>query len=517
MSSATVARESVGAVAGSRAAEAARLDRGDLALSALLGAAATAVSASGSGTASLWGDEAASVLSAQRSAGSLFAMALHVDGVHALYYAALHLWMHWAGVSPFAVRFPSAVAIGVAVATLYLLGRRLRGRRFGILAAVVAAILPRLTDVGSEARSYAFTAAFAVILSLILVTQLQSPVLRRSRWVAYGVVVALGTLLFLWLALVAVAQLIVLLAARPAAVLSWLKTFGWAMVGASPVVIVAAFQHGQIAYLATRQKYDLTAIAVTPWFENHLVAAVAWPLVLAGLALAVRAWWVGRRHPDGAGSGQLALIPVLWMLVPGIALIAASPVISVYTPRYLAMCAPAVALLIAWPVDVLLRSAKPLPVAAGLVAIGALLASIVPVWSAQRTPYAKNDSDWSAISAVMAAHASPGDAVAFDDATWPSRRTRLALRTYPAGFAGLRDVTLRTPYFDTTRWYDASYTLAQASSLHRLDGVTRLWLIEYAIPGHVDTTGIRAARADGFHELRAIRLHRSEIIELVRG
>lgn len=90
----------------------------------LTGGAATAISMIGSATPSLWGDEAASVLSAERSVPSLLTMLQHVDAVHGLYYLALHFWIGVAGTSPFAVRAPSAVAIGICVAGIVVLGSR---------------------------------------------------------------------------------------------------------------------------------------------------------------------------------------------------------------------------------------------------------------------------------------------------------------------------------------------------------------------------------------------------------
>ena len=476
----------------------------DLAAAGALGVLAVAVSATGSGTASLWGDEAASLLSAERPLSSLAMMVQHVDAVHALYYLGLHTW------------------IGLAVTGLVVLGQRLRGLRFGILTGIIALAIPRLTDVGSEARSYAFTAAVAVGLTLLLTIQLQARMPRRQLWVAYGVLLAFGTLLFLWIALVAASHLLVLLLTRPELRRAGLATVGAAMAAASPVLVLAFLQRDQIAYLGTRQAFDAAAILVTPWFENTGVALAVWPLVVAGAALAVREWLLGRRDwAVPSPRAQVALLPLAWMLVPTTALIAGSAVVAVFTPRYLAMCAPAVALLAAAPLDALLaRSFRMRSLATGALAGGALLAVLVliaPVWAAQREPYAKNNSDWATISAEMSVLARPGDAVAFDDTVRPSRRTRLALRAYPAGFVGLRDITLEAPFTESTRWYDATYTVAEARELGRLDGVARVWVVEYALPGKVDDAGVASLKLAGFHQASSMRLHRSAILEFVRG
>jgi mannosyltransferase len=495
--------------------------RRDLAVAIGLGVLAVAVSATGSGVASLWGDEAASLLSAERSLPSLAMMIQHVDAVHALYYLGLHVWIGVAGTSPFALRFPSAVAIGLAVTGLVELGRRMRGLRFGILAGVIALMLPRLTDVGSEARSYAFTAAVAVALSLLLTIQLQDGMPRRRVWVAYVALLAFGTLLFLWVALIAAAHLLVILLTRRELLRTALASVGAAMAVASPVLVLAVFERDQIAYLETRQAFDATAILVTPWFENPAVALVMWPLVAAGAALGVREWLLSRRGGSTPSSGTpTALLPLAWMLVPIVALIAGSVVVAVFTPRYLAMCAPAVALLSAAPLDALARSRRRrrvAPAALAGVALLAVVALIAPVWASQREPYAKNSSDWAEISSEMALLAHPGDAVAFDDSVRPSRRTRLALRSYPAGFSGLRDVTLKTPFSQSTTWYDQTYTLTEARQLGRLDGVSRVWVVEYALPGAVDDADVAELKLAGFHQVSTVRLHRSAILEFVRA
>ena len=492
---------------------------------AAVGILGTAVSAIGSGTASLWGDEAASLLSARRSLPSLLAMVQNVDAVHGTYYLGLHFWILLAGTSPTALRFPSAVAIGAAAAGLVLVGARLRGLRYGILAGLLGAALPRMTDIGSEARSFAFSALIAVALTLLAVLALQRPRPRRRIWVAYGVLLALGIYVFLYLALIAISHLVVILLTRRDLLRDWSWSFVAALAAALPVVILAISERGQISYLETRQLYDITALFIFPWFENPVVAAVSWPLLLAGAGIAVREWRRGARStstPTTVATG--GLLPVAWLLIPPGLLLAASVVVAVFTPRYLAMSAPAVALLVAIPLDALVtvgyRSSggpRRLAAPAAWLVLAGLLAVTAPTWAEQRTPFAKNNSDWAQISAELGRLAQPGDAVAFDDATRPSRRPRLALRTYPAGFSGLVDVTLKTPYPLAPSWYDETYTLAEAHALGRLNAVTRIWLVEYAEPGVVDRDGVTTLTAMGFHRSRSVSTHRSEILEYVRA
>jgi mannosyltransferase len=144
-------------------------------------------------------------------------------------------------------------------------------------------------------------------------------------------------------------------------------------------------------------------------------------------------------------------------------------------------------------------------------------AFVAPIYLAQRTPYAKNGSDWAEISNTVGAHAKAGDAIVFDDGARPSRRPRLALHTYPAGFVGLKDVTLKTPADKSSTWYDRTYTVAAANQLGRFTGISRVWLVEYVLSGRPDTYGLADLNQMGFRVTAAYRTHSSQIIELVRG
>ncbi len=471
---------------------------------ATVGLLAIVISATASGNASLWGDEAASIMSAQRSLPSLFMMVQHVDAVHGLYYLGLHFWIEWFGASPFSVRFPSAIASGITTAGVVVIARQLRGIRVGVVAGLVCAILPRITDVGSEARSYAFTAAIATWLTVALIQLLRAPAARRRWWAGYAALLVLGTTLFIYLLLIAVAHFVVILLARRALWREWLITFGAVLLLTSPVLLFAFLERGQISYLATNQQYDMTALFVTPWFENPIEATVAWVLLLGGIVIAVQLARDGRRE---------MLIPIIWAFLPTIVLLLGSTVVAVYTPRYLAMCAPAVALLLAAPIEAMVASRSRAEAAVTFAIVVALFA---PVWVAQRGPYAKNDSDWAAISAQFAEHARPGDGVIFDGSVRPSRRPRLALRTYPAGFTGVIDLALKSPYTRNTTWYDSTYSVAHVIEMGRLDGLTRVWLVEWGSGSSVDRYGVAELAAAGFTPAARYSTHRSAIIEWVR-
>ncbi|GAA4267378.1 glycosyltransferase family 39 protein [Frondihabitans peucedani] len=481
-----------------------------------MGAIATLLSLLGSWIPSLWGDEAASVLSAQRSVPSLLGMLRHVDAVHGTYYLALHWWVAVFGPSPFSVRVPSAIAVGLGAVAVVHLAARLSGRRTALFAGLVYCLLPRVTYMGEEARAYALDAALAAWLLVLLVDLVQRRRTSRRAWVVYAVLLALGVYLFLYLALFVVVHGVVLLAARvPRTVWRrWLIATVAAMAAASPVIAVSISERAQVAFLANRNTTGFTSLAVGLWFSTWWVALVAWALI----AVAVVAW--ARRlllpaadRREHLSSPSIEAVTFAWLLIPGGLLLLSTLIVADFSGRYLSMCAPAAAL----AVGIGLERLASRRVALGITAAVVVLASCVPVYAAQRTPYAKNQSDWAEISATISEHSEPGQAVVFDETIKPSKRPRLAYRTYPAGFRGLDDVALAVPYDQAPTWHDETLTVSQAVSRRRLVGHSTVWLIEYATPSHVDVYGRSALESDGYSIVASYRTHRSVIYRLVHG
>lgn len=482
----------------------------------VLGVAGAMVSVLGSWIPSFWGDEAASILSAHRSIPSLFAMMGNVDAVHGAYYLGLHFWVGIFGSSPLAVRFPSALAVGVCVAGVVLLGTKLDSLKLGVLAGSICAVLPRVTSSGDEARSYAFSAAIAAWLTLILVDMVQRRRSSSTRWVAYGVLLAVGIYVFLYIALIAIAHAVILLcSSRTRTMLrAWLRTIMIVGLAVSPLLVMAVLERSQIAFLSRRSTADFHSLAVTLWFGTLAIAVLCWAGIFAAIGFFLYDLRKGRFTGllRGHANQSATFVAVSWLFIPTLVLFLSHFLVPDFTARYLSMCAPAAALLIAAGIARFAQF-RTLPI---VLAGAVILAAVVPDWVQQRGPYGKNNSDWEVISSEMAANAHPGDAVAFDDSTRPSRRTRLAMRTYPAGFAGLKDVTVKTPYFAGTSWHDTDYSIATSAVLGRLSGVNTVWLIDYATPTHTDTSGMADLHALGFTQTLTTHTHRSVIREFSR-
>jgi len=219
------------------------------------------------------------------------------------------------------------------------------------------------------------------------------------------------------------------------------------------------------------------------------------------------------RHSPVGPIAALEILALCWLIIPMGILVAAAPIMAGYTARYGTYAAPAAAVLMASGI----RRLAQLPLRRGAgpviatVAVTAVVAAAAPVWASQRTPFAKNQSDWDQIAEVIGSRARPGDAIVFDDGTRPSRRPRLAMDTDPAPFAAVDDVTLAVPYPNQDTWYDATMPVDVAARDGRFDGVRRVWLVEYRIGDAVDTWGVAALHRLGFRERQQILDHRSVI------
>ncbi len=503
----------------------------------ILSVIAFALSALGSWIPSFWGDEAASIMSAERPLPSLFVMLGNVDAVHGTYYFLLHFWIQAFGASPLSVRLPSALAVGAAVFGVVLLAERLASYRVAVLAGCVCVLLPRVTYMGEETRSYALSAACAVWLTVLLVRALSRRDRRWTAWIPYGVLLAASAYIFLFTLLIVVAHAVTILTVtRSGRVLrAWGAAVLASVLAAAPLLYWAFVERKQISYLQTADAVNAQTLGVDQWFGNVGLAILAWGLIAIGVVVAVRALLRarGRRRgeiadamrsargratafraagiltPREPGLPSLFAVAATWAFIPMLILLAGDLVSAMYTVRYLSFAAPAVALLIGL---VLALPARRWISVVGLVAV---LAASAPTYVYQRTPFAKNESDWAQIADTIKTHAKPGDAVVFDQTIKPSRRPRLALHTYPAAFAGLADPTLAVPFQKNTWWWDQVHTIGAVAGKFR--DIDRVWAVEYRLPDQpADSWGMSQLRALGYTVTAEYPGHRSVVYELAR-
>ncbi|MEU6787142.1 glycosyltransferase family 39 protein [Nonomuraea angiospora] len=339
----------------------------------------------GTGSATLNGDELATISAASRSLSGMWELARHIDGHFLPYYLFMHLWVK-AGTAELWLRLPSAVGIGVAAWFLVDLGRRLHSTRAGVIAAAVFAILPSVSYFGAFARSYAFAAAAVAFSFWALHRAVERSEARR--WVVYGVAVALVCSTHLFAVLVLPAQLLLV---RRGRVVPMLAAMAVGCVPAAVLGLVGFGERHAISWIPQRGpevwlKFPKMAAGATG------LGVMVFALALAGAVLLWRAvpggvgagpLWravprgigagllpkgaprgveepgrAGAGEADGAQAGETGgvgeagagrvwvFVLVGWLVLPPVLLLAVSQLVTpVYVDRYLFVTAPALALL----------------------------------------------------------------------------------------------------------------------------------------------------------------------------
>lgn len=473
----------------------------------VIGLVAAGITLVGSWHVSLWADESATISASRRSLGELLRMVHTIDAVHGCYYAFMHVWTSLFGFSPFAVRLPSALAVGATAVCVHVLGRWLAGTTTAISATAVFMLLPRSSWSGIEARPFAFTALLAVAATLVLIHSLGQPRARAS-WLAYAVLLGVGVAVNVYVALLAVCHLVSLLCDRsvlPRQRLRWLAAAAGGAVIASPVVFEARRQTGQLGGDELRWTNLFRNIAVNQWFLGDTPTTTtgrsttqlsagnigSWWLP-ASIALAVVSWclvlivvsrgWLRRRRA-GDPDQWVTAWTIPWLAIPTAVIGGYSILVHpMYSPRYLTFAAPAIAIAVGRGLVVLARRWSQIATAAVIV----LLA--VPIYVSQRQLYAKNDSDWVSVASFVAAHKAPGEAVYYTPrypTTPPPIRqtTRGIALAYPKSFEGLTDLTLTEPPAAAGNLTGTSEPISAVSD--RLARAYTVWVIrrrDYPLP-----------------------------------
>lgn len=465
---------------------------------ALVGLSGTLIAALGSWRPSLWTDESATISAASRSVAQLWRMVGQIDLVHGAYYLFMHVWISCFGISPFALRLPSAIAVGLATTCVFVLARRLRGEGFALLAAGLFAALPRVFWSGTEARSYAATAALAAAAALLLHIAVDTG--RRRAWTGYALVLLLGILVNLFVGLLILAHLVAVFLDRTLTTAdrrAFFVSAGLAGVASAPLVLTAATQSGQVGDHSFGILQLAQNVVVNQWFlgdtpttttgvGGHFSPGLpnSWwvpgSLTMAAVAWVVIAWAVRSEIRGSTAGTRFAGRPVLPYVLPVIVVPAA--VIGVYSlvttplysPRYLTFAAPAVAIALALGVVSIPRRAVRAAV------VGVLIVSALPVYASQREIYGKNSSDWVSVAGYVRNHARAGDAVYFAPryvvpGPTVGQTTRGILVAYPGDFAGLVDLTLQQSPASAGNLTGVSRRLADSTP--QLASATAVWVI----------------------------------------
>jgi mannosyltransferase len=403
-----------------------------------------AVALVGIRTPSLWLDEAATISMTTRSYGDMLRVFPHLDLVHALYYILMKPWVAVFGTGALALRLPSALAMAAAAAGLAVIGRRCLGPPAGLAAGLAWAAGPQTSRWAQEARSYALTAAVAVLATYLLVRALDRDEGRRWRWFA-GYAPAVAVLGFLHLdgALLLAAHGVTLLLTRPKAGV-WLRWLASAVAATAPLVVLALAaqdQKRQVKWLP-RPSWDVAWAQLQFLTGDRALVAPVVALALLGVVASV----LGRASiPHRTASLPAVALP--WALVPTVLLLLASSVTDpVFYYRYTTYCLPAVALLVGAGLAAPFTVVRHPPARAGLAVRAVLVAAAAAVLAAPSLRahdyIRRQDSrpdDMRAAADVVRARARPGDAIVY-----LAGSARWSAATYPDAFGRLRDAGVST-------------------------------------------------------------------------
>jgi mannosyltransferase len=428
---------------------------------------------------SLGFDESATVAIAAQHGSALWSAIAHDGGNMSGYYVLMHVLFSLFGKGLLVLRLPSAIAAGIAAALLGALALRLFDRRVALVAALLSAVSLPLVFWGQSARSYAWLVALVTGSFLAFVSILEG---RRPRaaWTGYVLCTALAMYASLMAILIVPAQLVILAWHRGRA-----RAVIWALVAVATccvplMVLVAGRGSGQLFWVprpdwnqTTQVLQALTSAGLVPNF--HASSTTTTLLVCTIVALAVIAAAVVRTR-----SWEPALA-LCWLLVPALIAYVESLVgQSIFLPRNLLICLPAVALLLAWGIT---RPAVPPLIGA------AVLAALLALRALQLAPsYGVSPEDWRAATGYVVAHTTAADCVAF----YPSDG-RNAFRYYLHAGAQAPRPVLPTVPFSSSRAYIEDYATLSSRGLHLLRrSCPRLWLVS-SHEGQVNgTAGSRA-------------------------
>lgn len=428
---------------------------------------------------SLWRDESVTYDAAGRSVGQLWAMAHHVDAVHAVYYLLMHVLVG-RGAGEVALRTPSVLAMTAAAGLVAALGARLVRPRAGLTAGLVFAATPFVSMYAQEGRSYALVCACVLLSTYCLVRALDTQ--GRRWWAGYAAAISLAALLheFAVLALLAHAVTLVLCRVPRRAWRYWGAGAACCAVLLAPLAVVSVSQTRQVGWLRSPGWGEVGDLALRFAGPDPVVAAVLGVLALVALV----------RPVCRPGTPDLRAVAAPLLVLPPAVLLTVSLVHPLYYDRYVLFALPGLPLLAASGLERVagglrrLTAGRRTPSLLLPWVLGAALAAgvFVPQLPQQRflrTPAARTD-DLAAAARIVERGSRPGDAVIFSPSGF-----RAAKLAYPQDFRRVADIALaRTPVQAANlRGLELSRRKVRRAMLRR----ERVWVVSrpgYHLRGH---------------------------------
>jgi mannosyltransferase len=302
---------------------------------------------------SLWSDEAFTAIASTLDLHDFWHLILDKqDAVNATYDLLMRPYVLSVGHGTFELRVPSAIFMAVACAGIMVIARSLVGTRVAIITGLAFTFMPLVAGYGSEARSYALSAAVVTWSTWFALRFLYDH--RRSRlWAwCYGASLVLTGYVFFYAFSIVVVHLFVAVSEttsrRRARTLLLIQCAS--ALAILPLVVVSRHQQQEISWIPSGLHAMITngvGVFITPFWSG--VAATPFPELLTLLVWGVITWGL-LRLVSSSGWSEGARIAVrlglAWALVPGLLFSLASLAGPYFTLRYIVFCVPAVALLL---------------------------------------------------------------------------------------------------------------------------------------------------------------------------
>lgn len=358
------------------------------------------------GAHSLWIDEAASVRFATMGWSAFLHTLWRYQGNMTLYYFLLRAWLHL-GDSEFMVRSLSVLFSVLTLPAMYVLGKRLFDRATGLTAAALLSVHSFHVLWSQQARAYSLLLFLLVLTSYFLVCAMEAND-GAGYWVAFATVAALSVYAHIFAVLVLAAPALSILFPKPYRV-SARNTLVTAILFehlVAPMALFVLLQHSdQINWIPRPSWAEFWGFLQLLTSQGGIILVGAY-LTLVGLA-----FWLpmtGER-PDKETWG-LRLMG-LWLVLPPLLTLSASPIKPIFDPGFMVMCVPALVMLAARGVVKLANA----PRVKYWALVPFLLIVALSVASLAKPPKYRItlNADWRSAVHYVLQHQQPGDGVVF--------------------------------------------------------------------------------------------------------
>jgi mannosyltransferase len=341
------------------------------------------------GAPALWFDEAYTFRQLQKGYLEQF------EGYQPFYYWIVKPWTSVAGTSEWAMRLPSVVGAMLAGALLVVLGRKLFDRRVALLAGLLLATSPYFVKWSQQARAYPLLVAASLVATMLLLRAVERG--TRAAWLVYGLAFAGLLVTHAAVALLLVPAHAVLVAQRRERAVPH---------GLLAAILVCVIGGTWVAQLAMRTESEVSETAWIPYPSAEYVSGAVLGVSGAagiGLVLSALGLWTLRRTGERARAVWLAA----WAFGPFAFALLISLARPMFLDRYLAIAAPAFALLAAVGVFGLTFRLRVVALAAAAAASAAALV----LWYQTAEDGNWRGEDWRSAVAAVRERSKPGDAV----------------------------------------------------------------------------------------------------------